>query len=423
MKSDGALPENRSSAMNAPHRDSTAVLEPNDFPDPMDAKGVTRHGPSPKLGRMAVIALLIAGAAFVFGLLPRLKERAQIRHDAAELAAPTVAVVAPQPSKPSTPLALSGELRPVAETGIVARVGGYIKAWHADIGAKVEAGQLLAELDTPETTQDLAKAKAELTQAQAAEKLAELTAKRWQEMRAAKTVSPQEADEKVADLALKQATVSAAQANVQRLEEWVGYARITAPFAGVVTARHLDVGQLVNTDVKEELYRLAQTDRLRVFIRVPQNYARAATVGLTVDLTVPDLPGRTFPAKIVRTAGAFDVLSRTLLVELEVDNAKGDLFAGSYGLVRLTGAEPDAVLSVPANALLFRSEGSLVALVGADNHISLRKVELGRDFGSTVEVLSGVTASDRVVVNPADSLVEGSEVRVAPAEPAAAKHP
>jgi RND family efflux transporter MFP subunit len=420
MKLNGDQPENRSFAMNAQHRDSTAVLEPNDFPDPMDSKGVT-HGPPPKLGKMAMIALVIAGAAFVVGFVPRMKEHAQVKHDGQELAVPTVAVISPLPAKPSTPLALSGELKAVSETALVARVGGYVKSWTADIGAKVEAGQVLAELDTPETAQDLAKAKAELTQMQAAEKLSELTAKRWQEMRAAKTVSAQEADEKVADLSLKQATVSAAEATVQRLEEWMGYNKITAPFAGTVTARHLDVGQLVNTDVKEELYRLAQTDHLRVFIRVPQNYARAAVVGLTVDLTVPDLPGRTFPAKIVRTAGSFDAQSRTLLVELEVDNTKNELFAGSYGLVRLTGAQPDAVLSVPANALLFRSEGTLVALVGADNHVSLRKVELGRDFGSTVEILSGVTANDRLVVNPADSLVEGSEVRVAAAEPAKAK--
>lgn len=400
--------------MNAHHRDSTAVIEPNDLPDPMDSRGVAPATP-PRLGRIVLIALVLFGIAFAVGLAPRLKDRAQIRQDAQELAAPTVAIISPQPSKPAAPLALSGELKAVAEAPLFARVGGYVKAWHADIGAKVEAGQVLAELDTPETTQDLAKAKAELTQAEAAEKLAELTAKRWQEMRVAKTISPQEADEKVADLALKKATVTAAQANVQRLEEWVGYNKIVAPFAGTVTARHLDVGQLVSTDVKEELFRLAQTDRLRVFIRVPQNYARSAKVGLNVELTVPELPGRTFDAKIVRTAGAFDAASRTLLVELEVDNTKGELFAGSYGQVRLTGALTDALLTVPANALLFRSEGTLVAVVGADNRVTLRKIEIGRDFGTAVEVLVGVTASDRVVINPADSLVEGTEVRVAPA--------
>lgn len=397
--------------MHAHHRESAAVLAPNELADPMERQRVT-NGRPPRLGRIALVAIVFFGIAFAVGLAPRLKERAQVRHDAQELSTPTVAVVSPQPSKPAMPLALSGELKPVAEAPLFARVGGYVKAWHADIGAKVEAGQVLAELDTPETAQDLAKAKAELTQAEAAEHLAELTAKRWQEMRTAKTVSPQEADEKVADLALKKATVTAANANVQRLEEWVGYNKIVAPFAGTVTARHLDVGQLVGTDVKEELFRLAQTDRLRVFIRVPQNYARAAKVGLSVELTVPELPGRTFEAKIVRTAGAFDAVSRTLLVELEVDNSKGELFAGSYGQVRLTGAQTDALLTVPANALLFRSEGTLVAVVGADNHISLRKVELGRDFGTTVEVLAGATASDRIVINPADSLVEGSEVRI-----------
>jgi RND family efflux transporter MFP subunit len=398
--------------MNTHHRDSAAVAEPNDFPDPMHSRGITPGAP-PRLGKYAVIALLIAAGFFVVGLAPRMKERAQVRSDAQELAAPTVSVIAPQPSKPATPLALSGELKPYAEAPLFGRVSGYIKAWHADIGAQVEAGQVLAELDTPETTQDFAKAKAEVAQAEAAEKLAELTAKRWQEMRTAKTVSPQEADEKVADLALKNATVAAARANLLRLDEWMGYSKITAPFKGIVTARNLDVGQLVNTDDKHELYRLAQIDHLRVFIHVPQNYARAAAVGLEVELTVPDLPGRKFAAKIIRTAGAFDASSRTLPVELEVDNSKGELFAGSYAQVRLTGAQADAVLSVPANTLLFRPEGTQVALITPDNRVALRTIELGRDFGTNVEVLTGLSASDRVVVNPSDSLVEGMEVRVA----------
>lgn len=398
--------------MNTHHRDSAALAEPNDFPDPMSPRGVTPGAP-PQLGKYAVFALLIVAGIFVAGLAPRLMERAQVRLDAQELAAPAVSVISPQPSKSAEPLALSGELKPYAEAPLFGRVSGYIKAWHADIGAKVEAGQVLAEIDTPETAQDLARAKAEVTQAEAAEKLAELTAKRWQEMRVAKTVSPQEADEKVADLALKAATVTAARANLQRLEEWMGYNKIVAPFAGVVTARSLDVGQLVNTDVKQELFRLAQTDRLRVFIHVPQNYARAAVVGLEVELTVPELPGKKFPAKIVRTAGAFDVASRTLPVELEVDNSKGELFAGSYTQVRLTGAQTDALLTVPASTLLFRPEGTQVAVITPDNHVSLRTIEIGRDFGTNVEVRTGLTASDRVVVNPADSLVEGMEVRLA----------
>jgi membrane fusion protein (multidrug efflux system) len=403
--------------MNANHRDGASVLDPNDLPDPMPSRRVAPQSAPPRLGRLAFFALLIVALVFVAGLLPRLRERALVKRDAKELAMPTVGIVNPQPSKAAQPLALSSELKPYSETSLVSRVPGYVKSWTADIGAKVAAGDVLAVLDTPEISQDLAKAQAELTQAEAAENLAQITTNRWQEMLKARTVSAQEADEKAADLRLKHATVQAARASVQRLEDWVGFGKITAPFSGVVTARHLDVGQLVNTDVKEELFRLAQTEKLRVYIRVPQNYARAAVIGATVELTVPELPGRTFEAKIVRTAGAFDPANRTLLTELEVDNTKGELFAGSYAQVRLTGSQPDAVLTLPANTLLFRPEGTLVATVSPENKIALTKVELGRDFGSIVEVLSGVTAGDRVVVNPPDALVQGMDVRVAAAKP------
>jgi len=404
--------------MNANQRDGAAVIEPNDLPDPMPPRRVASPPAPPRLGRIVFVAALVVGAVFVAGLVPRMREHKQVLHESKELAIPSVTLVSPQPGKAGVPLALSGELKAVSETPLVARVAGYVKSWNADIGAKVNAGDVLAELDTPEINQDLAKAKADLHQAEAAQALSELTARRWKEMLQAKTVSSQEADEKAADLKLKQATVDGARATVQRLTEWVAFGKITAPFAGTVTARHLDVGQLVNIDVKEELYRLAQTDHLRVYVRIPQSYARSATVGLTVELTVPELPGRKFDAKIVRNAGAFDAASRTLLTELEVDNTKGELFAGSYAQVRLIGAQPDAPLTAPANTLLFRPEGPVVALVTADNKVSIRKVELGRDFGLTVEFLGGVTAADHLVLNPPDSLVDGIEVK--PVTPAAA---
>jgi RND family efflux transporter MFP subunit len=232
-------------------------------------------------------------------------------------------------------------------------------------------------------------------------------------------VSPQEADEKVADLALKKATVQAASAKVQRLEEMVHFNRITAPFAGTVTMRTLDVGQLVTIAAGRELFHIVQSDKLRIFVRIPQNYARAVTVGQTAEIVFPELPGRSFDAKVVRTAGTLDASSRTLLTELEVDNAKGELLAGSYVQVRFKDAKLDAVLSIPANALLFRIDGTMVGVVGADNHATLRKVVMGRDFGMTVEILEGLTASDRVIVNPPDSLVDGSQVRVAATKPAA----
>jgi RND family efflux transporter MFP subunit len=224
-------------------------------------------------------------------------------------------------------------------------------------------------------------------------------------------VSSQEADEKSSDLELKRATVEAAKANMQRLTEVVGFAKVTAPFAGTITARRLDIGQLVTAGAGQELYRLAETDKLRVFVHVPQNYARSTVVGQTAELTLPETPDQKFEAKIVRTAGALDAATRTLLVELEVDNSKGEILSGSYGLVRLKDSRPEAALTLPSSSIIFRSEGPQVAVV-VDSHLSLRKVKLGRDFGSIVEILSGITPDDKVITNPADSFAEGIEVRV-----------
>jgi len=294
-----------------------------------------------------------------------------------------------------------------------------VRRWLVDIGTHVEKDQLLAELDTPEVVRDLAQARAELAQAEAARTLAATTAKRWKDMLGVRTVSAQEAEEKMADLALKKAGADAASAKVQRAEEMLGFAKITAPFAGTVTMRTLDVGQLVTAGAGRELFRVAQSEKLRVFVRVPQNYTRAIATGQTAEITLAENAGRVIEAKIVRTAETLDAASRTLLTELEVDNAKGGMLAGSYVQVRFKDAKPDAVLTIPANALLFRVEGTMVGIVGADNRVRLRKVGLGRDFGSSVEVIEGVTAADRVIVNPPDSLVEGAEVRAVQAADAA----
>ena len=365
----------------------------------------------PRLGRIVFFLALLVVAALVIGFVPRLRERRQVADDTRDLAVPTVSVASPGPAKITEPLVLSGELRPVIEASIYARASGYVRRWLVDLGAHVEAGQLLAELDTPEIDRQLSQGQAELNQADAAAALAQTTAKRWKEMLQARTVSPQEADEKASDLVLKKATVEAARANVQRLTELVGFARVTAPFAGVITARRLDVGQLVSAGAGQELFRLALMDKLRVFVRVPQNYARSTVVGQSAELTLPEAPDQKFEAKVVRTAGALDLSTRTLLVELEVDNAKNEILAGSYGLVRLSDAHPEAALTLPASAIIFRSEGPQVAVV-VNNHLTLRKIKIGRDFGAIVEVLSGVTPEDHVVTNPSDSFAEGIEVRV-----------
>jgi RND family efflux transporter MFP subunit len=266
-------------------------------------------------------------------------------------------------------------------------------------------------LDTPEIDRQLSQGQAELTQAEAAANLAQVTARRWKEMLQAKTVSPQEADEKSSDLELKKATVEAARANVQRLTEVVGFAKVTAPFAGTITARNLDIGQLVTAGTGQALYRLAETDKLRVFVHVPQNYSRGTVVGQVAELTLPEAPDQKYEAKVVRTAGALDLATRTLLTELEVDNAKGEILAGSYGLVRLKDSRPEAAITVPSSTIIFRSEGPQVAVV-IGNHLSLKKVKLGRDFGSVVEILSGLSVDDKVITNPADSFADGIEVRV-----------
>lgn len=365
----------------------------------------------PRLGRLFLITLMILAAALVFGLIPRLRERRVVAADTRALIQPSVLVISPTPAQAGAPLVLSGELKPLSEASIHARVSGYIRRWVVDLGAKVEAGQLLAELDTPDTDRELSQARAQLVQAEAARDLAMSTAKRWKDMLQAKTVSTQEADEKASDLQLKMATVEAATANVERLHEISRFARVTAPFAGTITVRQVEVGQLITAGESQELFRLAQTDKLRLFVRVPQNYARGTAVGQTAELTLPEQPGRTFEARVVRTSGALDAATRTLLTELEVDNSRGEILAGSYVQVRLADAKPVATLTLPANTLLFRGEGPQVVVV-ENGRIATRQIKIGRDFGSSVEVESGVTSSDQVVVNPSDSLTEGLEVKV-----------
>jgi RND family efflux transporter MFP subunit len=401
--------------------------EPALLPDENGAPKPNRSVPDspktkpPRVGRLIFIVATLLVAGFVAGLVPRLREHRVVLQDTKDLAQPNVAVVSPAPAKAGSPLVLSGELKPVTEASIHARVNGYVRRWLVDLGAKVEAGQLLAELDTPDTDRELSQARAQLAQAEAARDLALTTAKRWKEMRTAKTVSAQEADEKQGDYELKSATVESARANVQRLEQVAGFARITAPFAGTITVRTLDVGQLITAGEGQELFRLVQTEKLRLFVRVPQNYARGTTIGQTAQLTLPERPGQKFEAKVIRTAGALDAATRTLLTELEVDNAKGDILAGSYAQVRLSEAKPEALLTVPANTILFRAEGPQVALV-QDGKIVLRNIVLGRDLGSAVEITEGVTAADQMVVNPSDALTDGVAVSVTATVPSASEN-
>jgi RND family efflux transporter MFP subunit len=390
-------------------------------PKPAAALSEAAAAANAKLRHAAIIAAVLIVIGVVAGLVPRRLHRIALRTETRDLSVQTVSVILPVPGKATATLVLPAEAKPFVEAPIYARTSGYLKRYFVDIGSKVKAGDLLAEIDTPELNQQLSQARHELTEAEANLALAKTTAARWVELLKTASVSEQETQEKEADLKLKAATVEAARANVKRLEDLQSFERVTAPFDGTITVRNTDVGQLVNAGSGSALFRLAQTSVLRVYVRVPQAAALGVTPGQMADLTIPELPGRVFPAKVVRTAGAISADSRTLLTELQVDNSHGEILAGSYVQVRLNNARLAPTLTLPANTLLFRSEGTQVGVVGPDNKVQLRHITVGRDFGPTLEILDGIGPTDRVILNPADSLVAGTTVRVAPSPPPSAR--
>jgi membrane fusion protein (multidrug efflux system) len=384
-------------------------------PEPAHTEEKRNRGELPAdraaLTRVSVVVGFVVLIALAAGLVPRWRQRSVLARETRELAIPIVSVTKPAPAKAMSALALTAELKPLVEAPLYARASGYLKKIHVDIGSRVEAGQLLAEIDTPELDEELAQSQAQLAQTQAALELAESTAKRWADLLKTSSVSEQEAAEKAADLALKKANVAAARANMQRLENLRSFDRVTAPFAGTITSRRVDTGELVTSGGARELFRLAQTGKLRVFVHVPQGMARSVETGQTAEVTLPEFPKKKFTAKVARTSGAINPESRTLLCELELDNQTGELLAGSFAQVHLSDAKPEAALTIPGNALMFRAEGSRVAVV-TDGRVELRRVSVGRDFGPTVEISNGIEAGDSVVLNPPDSLVDGMTVRV-----------
>ncbi len=387
-------------------------------PGLMETPEPAHHGAAPaspgaRPGRRWIWILLLIGAATGAGLWPRWRQREATQARTRELAVSTVTVTSPQAAKPSAPLPFPAELIPEFETFLRARANGFLRTLHVDIGSKVEAGQLLAEIDIPDLDAEERQSRAELAQAQAAQVLAEKTAYRWNELFKSNNVSAQENEEKQADLALKNATVDAAKARLQRLTELQGFSKVTAPFAGTIVSRTTSPGNLVSPDSTLPLFRLADTRKLRVWVRIPQSMTALAVVGAIADLQLPEKPGKRFAATVTRTAGAIAADSKTLLVELSVDNSSGELLAGSYGQVLFKETVSSGRLSLPANALLFRPDGPQVGLVKADGVVELRPVTLGRDFGREVEIISGVEPSDRVILNPRDSLASGMRVQVA----------
>jgi RND family efflux transporter MFP subunit len=384
---------------------------------------VTLESPStktrPRLFGKAVVVVVVIAVAFTAGLIPRLRGQQAVRETTRELAVPTVTVVSPQPGKPGSTLALPAEIRPLTEASLYARATGYVRKWHAELGASVTNGQVLAELDTPDLDQELAQARSSVREAEAAETLAKTTADRWQEMFKVAAISRQETDEKLAEYQLRLAQLESARANVRRLEELTGFSKIVAPFDGIVTSRRLDLGQLVSAGAGNELYRLARTEMLRVFVRIPQNLAPQVKPGQTAEVRFNEHPAEVFHAKIVRTARALDPSSRTLLTELELPNPDLGLLPGGYAQIRLPDLKADPVPTIPANTLLFRAEGTQVAAVDDGGKVRLKKVELGRDFGPVMEVINGVAATDKLVLNPSDALADGATVH--PVEQVASK--
>jgi len=369
----------------------------------------------PKRARIAgaIILLLIIGGLTI-GFLPRWRQSRLTLTDTTQLAIPSVSVVSPTTGTNADGLILPAEIKPWLEASIYARANGYLKGWVADIGAHVEAGQLLALIETPDLDQQLAQARAELDLAQANLHLAETTDNRWKELLKTASVSEQEAAEKAAARETAAASVEASRANVRRLEELVSFQRVVAPFAGTVTIRAVDVGDLIVAGSGgNQLFHLAQADKLRVYVRVPQTSAFGIASGQAASLTIPELPDQRFPARVVTTSEAISATSRTLLTQLEVDNSQHRILPYSYGEVRFDESKANPVLTLPSNTLLFRAEGLQVAVVDSNGTVELRKVQVGRDFGQTVEIIAGVTAADRVITNPSDSLVSGIKVRVA----------
>jgi len=385
---------------------------PSTTPPPQPAS--PNPAPPPvKLGRIFAVVIFLIVIGLAIGLIPRWRARHALARETAENVVQSVAVVSPAPGKADMGVPLPAEVQAYVEAPIYARANGYLKSWNVDIGQHVEAGQLLAEIDTPEVNQQLEQAKAEVSQADANLALAKSTAERWADLLKTASVSEQESAEKQADYALKKANLEAARANLHRLEDLKSFALVTAPFAGTVTTRDTDVGQLINAGSGRALFRLAQTNPLRVYVHVPQTLSRAVEVGQGADLSIGEFPDRKFEAKVVRTAGAMDPSSRTLLAELEVNNPKNEILAGSYAQVRFHDTQGDPTLTLPANTLLFRSEGMQVGVVGTSGKVEMRTVRMGRDFGQTVEIVGGVQAGDHVIVNPPDSLASGMTVRIA----------
>lgn len=391
--------------------DHQTVLEPQTETAPLK-RPTTPHNRAKYLV-LAVVVLLIVAA--VLGLSWRFGERHALAKETEELAVPNVVVIQPKTEPAQQELVLPSTLQAFTESPIYARTNGYLAHWYKDIGSKVGKGQLLADIETPEVDQELSQARAVRSQGEAQLGLAKSSAERWENLRKMDAVAQQETDERSSSYTQQQAALASATANVRRLEQLESFKRIYAPFSGTVIRRNTDVGALINagnSGANQELFVIAQISPIRVYVDVPEVYAPSVRPGVPAEIELTSIPGQRFSGNIARTADAIDPATRTLRTEIDVPNRDGKLYPGSYAQVHFGVKTTTSRFSVPVNALLFRAEGPRAAVVGADSKVHLKPVVIGRDYGTDVEIISGLDSADSIILNPSDALEEGQLVHV-----------
>jgi RND family efflux transporter MFP subunit len=380
---------------------------------PLNDVGQTRRPINKWLGM--AIALIVVTALLISGIWSRLSARKTLNAETAQLAIPAVSVVSPKQTAPAEEIILPGNVQPFITSPIYARTSGYLRKWNVDIGAHVKKGQLLAVIETPEVDQQLQQSLSNLNTAKANLALAETTKNRYEGMIRSNAVSQQDVDNAVGTYNANKAIVEASQANVKQLEALQSFEKIYAPFDGVITARNTDIGDLINSGnaggAKTDLFHISQPGTLRVYVNVPEEYSQGMKVGMTADLSLAEFPGRKFQGKLVRTAEAINMTTRTLLIEIDVNNPTGELLTGSYAEVHLKVPTQTSTFLLPVNTLIFRSEGLRVGIV-KDGKVALSAVTPGHDSGDQIEIVSGLKADDQVIINPPDSITSGQQVQI-----------
>src|SRR5712671_386351 len=361
------------------------------------------------------IALIVVATLLASGIYSRVKARNTLNQETTRAALPSVSVVSPKQTAPAEEIILPGNVEPYISSPIYSRTNGYLKKWYVDIGGRVKQGQLLAVIETPEVDQQLQQARSNLLTAQANLELASITKTRYQGLLKSKAVSQQDVDNAVGTYNANKAIVEADQAAVEQFSALVSFEKIYAPFDGIITARNTDIGDLINSgsnsNTKTDLFHIAQPGKLRVYVNVPEEYSRGIKVGMTADLSLAEFPGRKFQGTLVRTSEDINLTTRTLLIEIDVDNPSGTLLTGSYAEVHLAVPTQASTFLLPVNALLFRSEGLRVAIV-KDGKVTLTAVTPGHDFGNQIEIVAGLKPDDQVIINPPDSIVSGQQVQI-----------